>query len=149
MVIVVKDTEEPKRRREPGRGGHGAMIVAIMALAIAGGAWFWLTRLPPQPHAGYGAPHGVIVAGIGTFIAALIVQIRSMSALEMLEALKVPCRTRPCMYWRTSARRTSLNWRAPRTGFRCRAQSAFCRSSVSGRNGRLRPPCRPIAAALK
>jgi len=87
MVIVVKDTEEPKRRREPGRGGHGAMIVAIMALAIAGGAWFWLTRQPPQPHAGYGAPHGVIVAGIGTFIAALIVQIRSMSALEMLEAL--------------------------------------------------------------
>jgi hypothetical protein len=84
MVIVVKDTEEPKRRHGPGRSRHGAMIVAIVALAIAGGAWFWLTR---QPQASYGAPHGVIVAGIGTFIAALIAQIRSMSALEMLEAL--------------------------------------------------------------
>lgn len=86
MVIVVEDTEEPKRQREPGRSRPGAMIVAISALAIVGGTWFWLTRQPP-PKAGYGAPHGVIVAGIGTFIAALIVQIRSMSALEMLEAL--------------------------------------------------------------
>ena len=84
MIGVVK---KPESGRERGRSRHGAMIVAIVALAVAAGAWFWLTRQPPQPHAGYGAPHGVIVAGIGTFIAALIVQIRSMSALEMLEAL--------------------------------------------------------------
>ena len=84
MVIVVKETEEPERRREPGRGWHGAMIVAIVALAMAAGAWFWLTRQPP---AGYGATHGVIVVAIATFIAALIAQIRSMSVPEMLEAL--------------------------------------------------------------
>jgi hypothetical protein len=84
MIGVVK---KPESRRERGRSRHGAMIVAIVALAVAAGAWFWLTRQPPQPQAGYGAPHGVIVIGIGTFIAALIVQIRNMSVLETLEAL--------------------------------------------------------------
>ena len=84
MTVVVK---KPEDQRERGRGRHGAMIVAIVALAIAAGAWFWLTRQPPQPQAGYGAPHGIIVVGIGAFIAALIAQIRNMSVLEMLEAL--------------------------------------------------------------
>ena len=84
MIVVVK---KPESGREPGRGRHGAMIVAIVALAIAAGAWFWLTRQPPQLQGGYGAPHGVIVIGISAFIAALTAQVRSMSVLEMLEAL--------------------------------------------------------------
>src|SRR6185295_20176221 len=84
MIVMIKT---PESERKPGRGRHGAMIVAIAALAVAAVAWFWLTRQPPQPQAGYGAPHGVIVIGIGAFIAALIAQVRSMSVVEMLEAL--------------------------------------------------------------
>jgi hypothetical protein len=93
MAIMSGQGERPERPR--GRGGHGAnpganlgaMIAGIAALAIAAAAWFWLTRQPPQQQADIGLPHGVIVIGLGAFIAALVAQIRSMSVLEMLEAL--------------------------------------------------------------
>jgi hypothetical protein len=49
-------------------------------------AWFWTTRQPAQVDAGIGLPHGVIVAGTGAFVAALIAEIRAMSFWEILEA---------------------------------------------------------------
>ena len=85
MIVVIRKVEKPQRPREPGPRGHTAAIVALMALAIAAGAWFWTTRQPPQADAGLSLPHGVIVVGCGAFIAALIAKIRAMSLLDVLE----------------------------------------------------------------
>lgn len=92
MIVMIKPNETPERPRERGYGSNlgtnlGTMLVGIAALALAAGAWFWLTRQPPQQQADIGLPHGIIVMGLGAFIAALVAQIRSMSVLEMLEAL--------------------------------------------------------------
>jgi hypothetical protein len=76
--------DEKKRPQEP--RSHVAGIIALVALAVAAGAWFWMTRQPAQPDAGLGLPHGVIVVGAGAFIAALIAEIRAMSFWEVLEA---------------------------------------------------------------
>jgi hypothetical protein len=86
MIVVIRKVEKPERQRVPGPRGHTAAIVALVALAIAAGAWFWTTRQPPQADAGLGLPHGVIVVGCGAFIAALITEIRAMSLLDVLEA---------------------------------------------------------------
>jgi hypothetical protein len=85
MIVVIDKKRTPDQPR--GRGRHGAMILAIAALAVATAAWFWLMRQPPSPEAGTVLPHGVIVVGLGVFISSLIAQVRSMSVLEMLEAL--------------------------------------------------------------
>ena len=84
MIVVNRKTEKPPR--EPGRRGHIAAIVALLALAIAAGAWFWTTRQPPQAGAGLSLPHGVIAVGCGAFLAALIAEIRAMSFADVLEA---------------------------------------------------------------
>ncbi len=78
----------PASRRRSGRG-HVAGIVALIALFVVVAAWFWTSFQPSPPagvEAGPGAPHGVMVVGSSAFIAALIVQLRSMSAWEILEA---------------------------------------------------------------
>ena len=75
---------EPARGTSPRR--HVAGMIAFMALAAVAVAWFWTTRQPPQD-AGLGLPHGVIVVGAGTFLAALIAEIRSMSLMDVLEML--------------------------------------------------------------
>jgi hypothetical protein len=36
--------QNPQRQRAPGVRGHAAGIVAMVALAVALGAWFWMTR---------------------------------------------------------------------------------------------------------
>jgi hypothetical protein len=78
------------RNVEPARGRgarrHVAGMIALMALAAVAVAWFWTTLQPPQ-EAGVGLPHGVIVVGVGTFLAALIAEIRSMSLMDVLEML--------------------------------------------------------------
>ena len=68
------------------RRSHVAGMIALMALAVVAVAWFWTTRQPAQD-AGLGLPHGVIVVGIGTFLAALMAEIRSMSLMDVLEML--------------------------------------------------------------
>jgi hypothetical protein len=72
----------------PARGlrGHGAAIVALIALAVIAVGWFWMTRKPPQD-AGLGAEHGVIVVGAGALVTALIAYIRNMDATDVLELL--------------------------------------------------------------
>ena len=85
MIVVIDKKRTPESPR--GRGRHGAMILAIAALAVAAAAWFWLMRQPLNQDAGTVLPHGVIVVGLGVFLSSLIAQVRSMSVLEMLEAL--------------------------------------------------------------
>lgn len=74
------------RQRAAGLRGHIAGMVALVALFVVVAAWFWTTRQPAQPDAGIGLPHGVIVAGAGAFIAAMIAELRAMSVWEVLEA---------------------------------------------------------------
>jgi hypothetical protein len=81
-----KSMAEADGKRAPEPRSHVAGIIALVALAVAAGAWFWTTRQPAQPDAGLGLPHGVIVVGAGAFIAALIAEIRAMSFWEVLEA---------------------------------------------------------------
>jgi hypothetical protein len=71
-----------RQRRRPIAG-----IVALAALAVAAVAWFWVSRQPAPPNAGLGLPHAVIVVGAGTFVAALLAQIRAMSLWDVLEAV--------------------------------------------------------------
>jgi len=82
---MIRKTETPERQRAPGLRSQIVTIVALVALAIAAAAWFWTARQPPQVAAGPGLPHGIIVVGCGAFIAALIVQIYTMTLAEVLE----------------------------------------------------------------
>jgi len=86
MIIVVKKKETP-RQRATGVRRHIAAIVALVALVVAAGAWFWLTHQPVRPQAGYSLPHGVIVMGCGAFATALIAWIRAMSLSDVLELM--------------------------------------------------------------
>jgi len=82
---MIGQTERPQHQRRPGLRGHIATIVALAALAVAAAAWFWTTGQPLQVAAGPGLPHGIIVVGCGAFIAALIVQICTMTLADVLE----------------------------------------------------------------
>jgi hypothetical protein len=87
----MSQTQQPSEsgsRSSAGTRGHVAGIVALVALFVIVAAWFWNSFQPSPPagvEAGLGAPHGVMVIGAGAFIAALIAQIRTMSAWEILE----------------------------------------------------------------
>ncbi len=80
--VQAPEEKGAKQRRRPIAG-----IIALAALAVAAAAWFWVTRQPAQPDAGLGLPHAVIVVGAGTFVAALLAQIRAMSLWDVLEAV--------------------------------------------------------------
>ena len=82
---MIPKTGKPERQRRRSLGGHIATIVMLLALAVAAAAWFWTTRQPPQVAGGPGLPHGIIIVGSGAFIAALIVQIYTMTLAEVLE----------------------------------------------------------------
>jgi hypothetical protein len=87
MSQTQQPSSEPAPKRRSGRG-HVAGIVALFALFVVVAAWFWNSFQPSSPpgvEAGLGAPHGVMVVGAGAFIAALIAQLRTMSAWEVLE----------------------------------------------------------------
>jgi hypothetical protein len=80
-------SETPQANTERKRSGnHVAGAIALIALAVAAAAWFW-TTLQPAHEAGLGVPHGVIVVGVGTFIVALLAEIRAMSFWDVLEML--------------------------------------------------------------
>jgi hypothetical protein len=75
-----------KTVRTAGLRGHGAAIVALVALAAIAVGVFWMTRRTPQ-EAGLGADHGVIVVGAGALVTALVAYIRNMDASDVLEML--------------------------------------------------------------
>jgi hypothetical protein len=86
MTESPSSNREPSDRRTSGLRNHAAAIIALFALAVAVGAWFWARWQPPADD-GLGASHGVMVIGAGTFVAALVAAIRSMSLLEVLELI--------------------------------------------------------------
>ena len=75
-----------KRQRRAGLCGHTAGIFALVAIAVALGAWFWMTRQPPAPqNTVVTLPHGLIVLAAISAMGALIAEIRAMTVWEMLE----------------------------------------------------------------
>ncbi len=82
MIVVTKKNGTP-RERAPGLRRYIAAIVALVALAVVVGAWFWMTRQPARVE--LGIPHGVIAVGCGAFVAALIAGLRAMSFWDVLE----------------------------------------------------------------
>lgn len=84
MSDAAPDRDNSQRRS--GLRRHVAGMFALAALFVGVAAWFWSTRQPAPIDAGLGIPHGVMVAAAGAFIAALIAEIRAMSAWDMLEA---------------------------------------------------------------
>lgn len=75
-----------KRQRRAGLCGHTAGIFALVALAVALGAWFWMTRQPPAPQATVVTlPNSLLVIAVITAIGGLIAEIRAMTVWEMLE----------------------------------------------------------------
>jgi len=88
MTAAPQNRENPPRRRAPGARGHTAGMIALAALIVVTAAWFWNSYQPTPKvaDAGLGLPHGVMVVGAGAFIAALIAEIRVMSAWEILES---------------------------------------------------------------
>jgi hypothetical protein len=82
MTANPSEIRPPRRERSPVAG-----IIAVLALLLAGATWWWTMRQPPQPDAGLGLSHGIIVIGAGTFVLALLAQIRAMSFLDVLELL--------------------------------------------------------------
>ena len=76
----------PKRQRRAGLRGHGAGFFALVAIAVALGAWFWMTRQPPAPQTAIVTlPQGVLIMAIVASIGALIAELRAMTVWEMLE----------------------------------------------------------------
>jgi uncharacterized membrane protein len=74
----------PKRQRRAGLCGHIAGIFALVAIAVAIGAWFWMTRQPPAPQT-VTLPQGILIAAVIASIGALLAELRAMSVWEMLE----------------------------------------------------------------
>jgi CBS domain containing-hemolysin-like protein len=75
-----------KRQRRAGLCGHGAGIFALVALAIALAAWFWMTRQPPAPQTmSVTLPQGVLITAVIASIGALIAELRAMTVWEMVE----------------------------------------------------------------
>jgi hypothetical protein len=85
MAGEPSEVNDRGRAERPRRRVAGA--VALAALALVAAAWWWTARQPVQPDAGLGLPHGTIVAGAGTFMVALIAQLRAMSLMDVLEML--------------------------------------------------------------
>jgi hypothetical protein len=81
----MSETPQAGTERKRSRN-HVAGVIALLALAVVAGAWFWITRQPAH-EAGLGMPHGVIVVGAGVFITALLAEIRAMSFWDVLEML--------------------------------------------------------------
>jgi multisubunit Na+/H+ antiporter MnhB subunit len=84
--MTDKDLDSQKAARSGGLRGHGAAIVALVALAVIAVAWFWMTRRPPQ-EAGIGAEHGVIAVGATALVTAIVAYVRGMDASDVLEML--------------------------------------------------------------
>jgi hypothetical protein len=84
MSDLMKQTP-PKRPRPEGVRGHTAGLFALFAIAVAIGAWFWMTRQPPAPQTVVTLPQGVLIAAVIASIGALIAELRAMSVWEMLE----------------------------------------------------------------
>jgi len=85
MADMPAESSDIARTRAGRKRSSVAGIVALAALGIAAGAWFWTTRQPAQPDAGTGLQHGVIVVAAATFVVALIAQVRVMSLSDVLE----------------------------------------------------------------
>jgi hypothetical protein len=81
----MSDTPQADTERKRSRN-HVAGVIALIALAVVAAAWFWTTRQPPH-QASLGVPHVVMVVGAGTFITALLAEIRAMSLWDVLEML--------------------------------------------------------------
>lgn len=86
MTETSSSDPEPSDRRASGLRNHAAAIIALFALAVVALAWFWSRQT--QVDAGLGAPEGVMAVGAGTFVAAAIAAIRSMTFLEVLELIR-------------------------------------------------------------
>lgn len=75
-----------KRQRRAGLCGHTAGLFALFAIAVALGAWFWMTRQPPAPQTSVVTmPHGLIVLAVISAMGGLIAEIRAMTVWEMIE----------------------------------------------------------------
>jgi hypothetical protein len=83
MSNMPGDPNDTPREVRPRR--HVAGMVALVALAVVVVAWFWTARQGPET--GLGLSHGVIFVGAGTFLAALMVEIRNMSLSDVLEMI--------------------------------------------------------------
>ncbi len=76
-----------KRERRAGLCGHTAGLFALVATAVALGAWFWMTRQPPAPQTTVVTlPHGLLIIAVISAMGGLIAEIRAMTVWEMLEA---------------------------------------------------------------
>jgi hypothetical protein len=84
MIVVIKQNE-PRRERAANLRGTIAVVIALVALAVAVGTWFWLARQAAQ--VAIGVPHGVIAIGSGAFIAALVAAMRTMSLSDVLDLI--------------------------------------------------------------
>ena len=85
MTDSKPQTTSDQKQRKPGLRGHVAGIVALLALLVIAVAWFWSTLQPPQPDTSTAVPNAIIVVGAGTFLAALLAEIRAMNFWEVLE----------------------------------------------------------------
>jgi hypothetical protein len=83
MTNMPGETKDAQRERGPRR--HVAGLIALLALVVVVAAWFWTSRQGPET--GVGLSHGLIVVGVGAFLAALMAEIRNMSFSDVLEML--------------------------------------------------------------
>lgn len=70
---------DPRRRRSISAG-----LIALLAFGVALAAWFWMTGQPPE--AASGLPLGIFVTAAAASVAALMAQLRGMTAWDILVA---------------------------------------------------------------
>lgn len=72
-----------KRKSASGMRSTIALAIALLALAVAGGAWFWTARLAQD----VAMQNGIIAGGIIVCITSAIAYVRDMDLTDVLEML--------------------------------------------------------------
>lgn len=79
METLDRKNNEP-RRATPGGGGNDSPRVAILAMLVGGGLFFWSMRDAWLAPSGFGLRQVIVVAGAIGFTAALITELRAWAS---------------------------------------------------------------------
>ncbi len=80
---ALRGRQAEKRKSADGMRGTIALAIALLALAVAGGAWFFAARLAQE----VAMQNGIIAGGLIVCVTSVIAYVRDMDPTDVLEML--------------------------------------------------------------